>query len=154
MGDTVVTVKDFISLMATLTAADGQLRQGHNGCVLVTSFLVYFSVTVFIVRAQRDLRVRVRFCCDIIIWVVCVCAVACVVGFVNNETLPATSCSEFVTACCRTLWFKWNPSLDNMLELGWLKWADIAYMLCAFEGKYSQDACFIVLFCLVLTKMA
>ena len=48
-GNTVVTVKDFISLMVTMMAADGQVRWGYYGCVLVTSCLVSFSVTVLIV---------------------------------------------------------------------------------------------------------
>ena len=49
MGDTVVTVKEFISLMVAMMAADGQLRQDYTCCVLVTSCLVSFSVTVFTV---------------------------------------------------------------------------------------------------------
>ena len=49
MGDTVVTVKDFISCMVTMMAPDGQVIYGFNCCVLVTSCLVSFSVTVFIV---------------------------------------------------------------------------------------------------------
>ena len=45
-GNTVVTVKDLISLMVTMMATDGQVRWGYYGCVLVTSCLVSFSVTV------------------------------------------------------------------------------------------------------------
>ena len=49
MGNTVVTVKDYISLVVTMMAADGQVRYGYNGCVLVTSCLASYSVTVFTV---------------------------------------------------------------------------------------------------------
>ena len=49
MRDTVVMVKDFISLMVTQTAADGQVRYVYNGCFFVMSCFVSFSVTVFIV---------------------------------------------------------------------------------------------------------
>ena len=45
-GETVFTVKDFISLMVTMMATDGQVRLGYNGCVLMTSCLVSISVTV------------------------------------------------------------------------------------------------------------
>ena len=48
LWDIVVTVKDFISLMVTMMAADGQVRLGYKGCVLVTSCLVFFIVTVFV----------------------------------------------------------------------------------------------------------
>ena len=49
MGDTVITVKDFISWMVTMMVPDGQVIYGYNCCVLVGSRLVSFSVTVFIV---------------------------------------------------------------------------------------------------------
>ena len=68
-------------------------------------------------RAQRDLRIRLRFPCDVIVWDLCVCVVAYVVGFVNNKTLQATSCSESVTGCYKRGHLVWNYCLYYMIGL-------------------------------------